>query len=173
PAADPRAQRLGLARQGRHQGTAGGPFRLRGLRVRRPLPEPACRRQALPVLDGRPVEKRKKPVHEGPCADDGFSASRCGLSGTGSCTKPGGGGTGFALIVDWSRGQEGRSGQATADTKQEQSKADAGSPSSCDFPTAERFRSSRGFSLFSTRCLRSQRPRTQGEAGVSQTPSTP
>ena len=38
-----------------------------------------------PVLDGRVVEKRKKPVPEGPeHADDGFTASRCGLSGTGS-----------------------------------------------------------------------------------------
>ena len=37
------------------------------------------------VLDGRPVEKRKKPVPEGPAhADDGFTASRCGRSGTGS-----------------------------------------------------------------------------------------
>ena len=49
---------------------------------------------------------------------------------------------GLLQRVDWSRGQEGRSGQATADAKQEQSKADAGSPSDCDFPTAERFRSS-------------------------------
>jgi hypothetical protein len=31
------------------------------------------------------VEKGKKPVPEGPAhADDGFTASRCGLSGTGS-----------------------------------------------------------------------------------------
>ena len=38
-----------------------------------------------PVLNGRTVEKRKKPVPEGPAhADDGFTASRCGLSGTGS-----------------------------------------------------------------------------------------
>src|SRR5271157_6110379 len=36
-----------------------------------------------PVLDGRAVSKRKKPVPEGPCADDGLTASRCGLSGTG------------------------------------------------------------------------------------------
>ena len=38
-----------------------------------------------PDLDGRAVEKRKKPVPEGPAhADDAFTASRCGLSGTGS-----------------------------------------------------------------------------------------
>ena len=37
-----------------------------------------------PDLDGRLVEKRKKPVPEGPCADDDFTASVCGLSGTGS-----------------------------------------------------------------------------------------
>src|SRR5271157_3692175 len=36
-----------------------------------------------PVLDGRLVVKRKKSVPEGPCADDGLTASRCGLSGTG------------------------------------------------------------------------------------------
>src|SRR5271157_6066427 len=41
-------------------------------------------------------------------------------------------------MVDWSRGQEGRFGQATAEGKQEQSKADAGSPSSWDVTTVER-----------------------------------
>jgi len=40
--------------------------------------------------------------------------------------------------VDWSRGQEGRFGQATADAKQEQNKADAGSPSNWDVTSVER-----------------------------------
>ena len=40
--------------------------------------------------------------------------------------------------VDWSRGQEERFGQATAEGKQERSKADAGSPSSWDVNTVER-----------------------------------
>ncbi len=34
-------------------------------------------------LGPRLVEKRKKPVPEGPCADDDLTASHCGLSGTG------------------------------------------------------------------------------------------
>src|SRR5271157_5743459 len=43
----------------------------------------------LPLeLNRRLVAKRKKPVPEGPCADDGVTASRCGLSGTGSRKKP-------------------------------------------------------------------------------------
>jgi len=54
-----------------------------------------------------------------------------------------GNGTRFALYVVWSRGQEGRFGQAAADAKRVQRKSDAGSPSDCDFPTAKRFRSSR------------------------------
>jgi hypothetical protein len=52
--------------------------------------------------------------------------------------------------MDWSRWQEGWFGQATADAKQEQSKADAGSPSNWYFPTAGRFRSSRTYGVGSS-----------------------
>ncbi len=42
------------------------------------------------------------------------------------------------MLVDWSRGQEGRFGQTTAEAKQEESMADAGSPSNWDVTTVER-----------------------------------
>jgi len=45
---------------------------------------------------------------------------------------------GLLQYLDWSRGQEGRFGQATADAKQEQNKADAGSPSNWDVTSVER-----------------------------------
>ncbi len=48
-------------------------------------PMSACTRSTFTRTEQAFGSKRKKPVPEGPAhADDGFTASRCGLSGTGS-----------------------------------------------------------------------------------------
>ena len=65
-----------------------------------------------PVLDGRAVEKRKKPVPEGPCADDGFTASVLRPFGY-RLLNEAAGRHAVCCNVDWSRGKEGRFGQAT------------------------------------------------------------
>src|SRR5208337_4707752 len=52
-------------------------------------PTSACRGVTFTGTGRAFGRKRKKPVPEGPAhADDGFTASHCGLSGTGSRKKP-------------------------------------------------------------------------------------
>ena len=56
--------------------------------------------------------KRKKPVPEGPCADDGFTASVLRPFGY-RLLNEAAGRHAVCFNVDWSRGKEGRFGQAT------------------------------------------------------------
>ena len=95
-----------------------------------------------PDLDGSAVEKRKKPVPEGPCADDGSTASVLGPFGYRLLNEAAGRHTVCFNTLRLVARERRAVWASDSDAKQEQSKTEAGSPRNCDVTTAGRLRSS-------------------------------